>query len=76
MLFKATIRGGDIKQPRILTCSLNMRSRGTIDSLTFAVSKVRNSGSEMFDIDLSGFFIQDATDMKDKVLRIIREALN
>ena len=54
-----------------MTCSLNKRSLGTIDSLTFAISQIRNSGSQMIDIDLSGFDIKDATDMKDKVLRII-----
>ena len=59
-----------------MTCSLNTRSLGTIDSLTFAISQIRNSGSQMIDIDLSGFEIKDATDMKDKVLRIIRDSLN
>ena len=77
-LFKATVRSEN--QTKLLTCSLNMRGvRGDkIESLTFLINdSLRSStrNNEKIEIDLSCYAIQDTTDMKDKVLRIIREAL-
>ena len=78
-LFKATIRSGN--ETKLLTCSLGMRGgpHGKIQNLTFVISdSMRSSspiGRDQIEIDLSSFDIQDTTDMKDKVLMIIRDAL-
>ena len=57
-------------------CSVNFKRKNKPDSLTFVVSKVRRpQNNERLDIDLRAFTIRDMTDLKDKVLHIIREAL-
>ena len=58
-----------------MTCSLNMHL-SQIVNLLFVISDARRSQlSEKLQIDLRGLNISDTSDMKDKVLRIIRDAL-
>ena len=72
-LFKATVRGE--KAPKIITCSLNIRANGQIISLNFTLSEIRSRKGQSINIDLTAYNLYDSSDMKDRVLRIIREAL-
>ena len=72
-LFKATVRG---QQAQIIQCSVNMSTQGRPIGLLFVLSEARRpQRSQKAEIDLQRFEIRDTTDLKDKVLRIIKQAL-
>lgn len=73
-LFRATLRGS---VAQIITCSVNITRTRKPDSLSFIIAQARRpTANQMFDIDLRRFSIHETTDMKDKVMRIIRDALS
>lgn len=73
LLIKKTIFG---KTSKILTCSMIV-SRGQPVSLVFNITPtVGRRTSEKFEIDLRKFKLYDSTEMKDKVLWIVKDAMD
>lgn len=72
-LFRLTVRSG--QSPQILTCSVN-NHQGRPISISFVLQEVKNARHNVkMEIELTKFGLQNSTDLKDKVMRVIRDAL-